>query len=175
MGGPDQWRIDRELAGSGALMDAGVYTATAARFFADADAVSVQGDTVSEHEAFEEGVDEHAAYTVRFENGVTASCSTSFNGSYNDWVEITGTEGTLRIDPTFWFNVDREFTVERDDWDATVTGLSVDEVREEFDHFGYAVLTETDPEPDAAVGIADLELLEVIYESAESGERIRLE
>lgn len=175
MGGLDQWRIDRELAGGGALMDAGVYTATAARFFADSEAVAVQGETVSEHEAFEEGVEERANYTVRFENGVTASCSTSFNSSYNDWVEVTGTEGTLRIEPAFWFNVDRELTVEREDWEATMTGPSVDEVTEEFDHFGYAVLTGTDPEPGAAVGIADLELLEGVYESAESGERVRLD
>lgn len=38
-----------------------------------------------------------------------------------------------------------------------MTGPSVDEVREESDHFGYAVLTGTDPEPDTTVGIADLE------------------
>lgn len=175
MGGPDQWRIDRELAGGGALMDAGVYTATAARFFADGEVVSVQGETVSEHEAFDEGVEERGNYTVRFDNDVTASCSASFNSAYNDWVEVTGTEGTLRIEPAFWFNVDRELTVEREDWEATVTGPSVDEVREEFDHFGYAVLTGTDPEPNAGVGIRDLELLEGVYESAETGERVRLD
>lgn len=30
-------------------------------------------------------------------------------------VEVTGTEGTLRIGPAFWFNVDRELAVERED------------------------------------------------------------
>lgn len=175
MGGPDQWRIDRELAGGGSLMDAGVYTATAAHFFADSEAVSVQGETVSEHEAFDEGVDERGVYTVQFENGVTASCSASFTGSYNDWVEVTGTEGTLRIEPAFWFNVDRELTVDRGDWDVTIGAPSVDEVTEEFDHFGYSVLTGTDPEPDGDVGIADIELLEGVYESAETGERVRLD
>lgn len=175
MGGPDQWRIDRELAGGGALMDAGVYTATAARFFADSEAVSVQGETVSDHEAFDDDVEERGVYTVQFENGITASCSASFTGAYNDWVEITGTEGTLRIEPAFWFNVDREVTVEREDWDVTIGAPSLDEVTEEFDHFGYSVLTGTDPEPDGAVGIADLELLAGVYESAESGERVRLD
>jgi predicted dehydrogenase len=174
MGGPDQWRIDRDLAGGGALMDAGVYTATAARFFADADAVSIQSETVSEHEAFEEGVEERGVYTVQFDNGVTASCSASFTSAYNDWVEVTGTEGTLRIEPAFWFNVDRELTIERANWEATVTGPSVDEVCEEFDHFGYAVLTDTNPEPDAGVGIADIELLEAVYESANTGRQVNL-
>ncbi|RBI60040.1 gfo/Idh/MocA family oxidoreductase [halophilic archaeon] len=173
IGGPDQWRIDRDLAGGGALMDAGVYTATIARFFADSNPASVQGETVAEHEAFDEDVEERAAYTVQFENGVTASCSTSFNSARNDWVEIIGTEGTLRIEPAFWFNVDRDLSIERDDWEATVTGPSVDEVREEFDHFGYAVLTDTDPEPNAAVGIGDLKLLEGVYESANTGERVQ--
>lgn len=174
MGGSDQWRIDRDLAGGGALMDAGVYTATTARFFAGADAVSVQGETVSQHEAFKEGVEERGVYTVQFDNGVTASCSASFTSAYNDWVEVTGTEGTLRIEPAFWFNVDRELTIERTNWEATVTGPSVDEVCEEFDHFGYAVLTNTNPKPDAEVGIADIELLEAVYESANTGKQVNL-
>jgi xylose dehydrogenase (NAD/NADP) len=175
MGGPDQWRIDRELAGGGALMDAGVYTATIARYFVDSEPVSVQGETVSEHEAFEEGVDERGSYQVRFANDVLASCTASFTGTYSDWVEITGTEGTLRIEPAFWFDVDRELSIERPDWEATVTTPSINEITEEFDHFGYAVLTGTDPEPDGAVGIADLEVLEGVYESAASGERVELD
>lgn len=175
MGGSDQWRIDRELAGGGALMDAGVYTATIARFFVDSDPIAVQGETVSKHETFDEGVDERAAYTIRFENGVTASCSASFSGSYNDWVEVTGTEGTLCVEPAFWFDVDRDLTIDCDDGTATVTGPSVNEIAEEFDHFSYAILTGSDPEPDGAVGVADIELLEAVYESNETGERVRLD
>jgi xylose dehydrogenase (NAD/NADP) len=175
MGGPDQWRIDRDLAGGGALMDAGVYTATIARFFVDSEPVSVQGETVSEHEAFEAGVDERGTYRIRFENDVLASCSASFTSTYSDWVAITGTEGTLRIEPAFWFDVDRELAIEREDWAANLTGPSVNEISEEFDHFGYAVRTGTDPEPDGAVGIRDLDVLEAVYESAASGERVRLD
>ena len=92
LGGPDQWRIDPELASGGALMDAGVYTATAARFVADGDPVTVTGTTVSKGDAFE-GVDERTTYDVPFDGGATASCAASFAGGYDDRVRVRGTRG----------------------------------------------------------------------------------
>jgi len=55
------------------------------------------------------------------------------------------------------------------------TGEPVDEVREEFDHFGDCVLTDTRPEPDGEDGLADPRVIEGAYESAETGERVGLE
>ncbi len=173
IGGPDQWRIDPDLAGGGALMDAGVYPTTASRFFVDADPESVTATTVSEGDAFE-GVEERATYDVRFADGTTASLTTSFADYYDDRVVVRGTEGKLTIDPAFWFNVARDVTLERDDGEVTVTGPNTDEVREEFDHFGYCVLTGTEPMADAEVGIRDLELTAAVYEAAESDERVSL-
>ena len=173
LGGPDQWRIDPELAGGGALMDAGVYTITASRFFVDSEPESVTATAVSEGDAFE-GVDERTIYDVRFADGTTASCATSFGEHYDDRVVVRGTEGKLTIDPAFWFTVARDDTLERDDGEVTVTGPNTDEVREEFDHFGYCVLTGTRPMPDGEVGVRDLELIEAVYEAAESNERVSL-
>jgi xylose dehydrogenase (NAD/NADP) len=173
IGGPDQWRIDPDLAGGGALMDAGVYTTTASRFFVESDPESVTATTVSEGDAFE-GVDERTTYDVRFADGTTASLTTSFADYYDDRIVVRGTEGTLTIEPAFWFNVAREMTIERDDGEVAVTGPNTDEVREEFDHFGYCVQTGADPLPGAEVGIRDLELTEAVYEAAASDERVSL-
>jgi xylose dehydrogenase (NAD/NADP) len=171
LGGPDQWRIDPGLAGGGALMDAGVYLANLSQFFLDAEPASVRGTTVSEGDAFE-GVDERATFDVQFEDGATASCVTSFSDYYDDRIRVRGTDGKLSIRPAFWFNERREITLSRDDGDITVTVGDIDEVSEEFAHFGYSVLTGTEPMPSGDVGVRDLELLEAVYESAETGERV---
>jgi len=66
-------------------------------------------------------------------------------------------------------------TVESGDVRMEYTGPRVDEVREEFDYFGYCVLTGTDPEPDGEDGLADLRAIEAAYESAETGRQVALE
>ncbi len=44
--GPDQWRLDGDLAGGGALYDVGVYPLNTARFLLDADPVAVSATAV---------------------------------------------------------------------------------------------------------------------------------
>jgi predicted dehydrogenase len=173
LGGPDQWRIDPDLAGGGALMDGGVYLATLCRFFFDSEVTSVTGTTVSNDRAFE-GVDERGMFDAEFANGNTASCIASFTDYYDDRVQVRGTEGTLTIEPAFWFNESRHITVERDNGTVSITDPSVDEVAEEFTYFGYCVLTGMKPISDADVAVRDIELLEAVYESANAGRRINL-
>jgi predicted dehydrogenase len=171
MGESDQWRIDPDLAGGGALMDAGVYLATLCRFFFDSEVTSVTGTTVSNDDAFE-GVDERGIFDAKFANGTTASCAASFTDYYDDRIQVRGTEGTLTIEPAFWFNESRQITVERDTGTVSVTGPNIDEVTEEFTYFGYCVLTGTTPISDADVAVRDIELLEAVYESANIGRRV---
>jgi xylose dehydrogenase (NAD/NADP) len=172
LGGPDQWRIDRELAGGGALMDAGVYTASMGRFFVDAAVESVIGTTVDGGSAFDEGIDARTTFDARFADGTTASCTTSFADYYDDRVVVRGTEGRLTIEPAFWYGVAREMTLARDEGAVELTTPGLDEVAEEFAHFGYCVLADEAPLPDGDVGVRDVEILQAVYESAETDERV---
>jgi len=81
----------------------------------------------------------------------------------------------IDIESPFGGRVLQEMVIESGDMRMEYTGPSVDEVREEFDYFGYCVLTGTDPEPDGEDGLADLCSIEAAYESAETGRRVSLE
>ena len=172
--GPDTWRLDPELAGGGALVDLGIYPLNTIRYILDCDPADVYATTRSSGGPFA-AVDEHVAFQLEFSTGVTASCTASFDAHASSSLELIGTDGTISIASPFGGVVPQEMVVESGDVRMEYTGPPVDEVCEEFDYFGYCVLTDTAPEPDGADGLADLRTVEAAYDSAETGCRVELE
>ncbi|MFC6784699.1 D-xylose 1-dehydrogenase Gfo6 [Halobaculum halobium] len=172
-GDTDQWRLDPDLSGGCALMDIGIYPLNTTRFVLDADPVAVSGHTRTEHEAFE-GVDEHADFRVEFPGSVAAMCTVSQNATHASRLEISGTEGRVVLDPAFYEREERELSVERGDVRMDVEVDPVHQLEEEFAYFGHHLLTETPFHPDGRHALVDSRALEAIYESAETGESVRL-
>lgn len=173
-GGPDQWRLDRTLAGGGALMNVGICPLNTVRFLLDADPIAVRGETASTDEAFDE-VDQHVSFELTFPGGVWAACTAGFTGYASSHIELLGTEGRIRIEPAFSPATRRRVVLERGDVRATVEGPQVDEIREQFDYFAAHVRTGRRPEPDGRDGLVDMRTIDAIYESAETGRRVDLE
>jgi xylose dehydrogenase (NAD/NADP) len=172
-GDPDQWRLDPDLAGGGALMDIGVYPLNTARFVLDADPVAVHATATESPPEFD-GVDEHVAFTLEFPGGVTASCTASYGASGANHMTVVGTEGRITVDPVFDVDADRQITIARDHGETTVDVAEPPEMVEEFDFFATAVLGERDIGPDGRHGHFDLRLTEAIYESSDEGRRVDL-
>ncbi|WP_276301532.1 D-xylose 1-dehydrogenase Gfo6 [Halorussus lipolyticus] len=172
-GGPDQWRLDADLAGGGALMDVGVYPLNAVRFLFDADPASAQATTSSPDPEFEE-VDEHVAFQLEFPGEATASCTASYGAQADDRLRVVGTEGQAELAPAFNSETNPTLTVTRGDEEFAYTGAFVNEVAEEFDYFAHCILTDARPDPDGRDSVADMETVAAIYESAETGQRVEV-
>jgi xylose dehydrogenase (NAD/NADP) len=171
---PDQWRLDPDLTGYGtSVMDLGIYPINAARFVLDADPVTVQASMRSEGDAFEDVPDEHSAFLLEFEGGVYATCTASQNAHTNTFLEITGTEGTLRLDPAF--HMDTGFQLAVDGSTISVDEPDVNQMTEIFDYFGHAVLADAEVTPDGEHGVVDMKTIRAIHDAAEDGERTRVE
>ncbi|RQG98757.1 D-xylose 1-dehydrogenase Gfo6 [Natrarchaeobius oligotrophus] len=168
------WRLDPDLAGGGAMVDLGIYPLNTTRFVLDCDPVGVYATTHSSDDPFAD-VDQHVAFQLEFPNGATASCTASFDAHAGSRLQLVGTDGMISIASPFGGIVPHEMVVESGDVRMEYTGPPVDEVREEFDYFGYCVLSGTDPEPDGRDGLEDLSVIEAVYESARAGRRIDLE
>ncbi|MBZ6494802.1 D-xylose 1-dehydrogenase Gfo6 [Natrinema longum] len=171
---PDTWRLDPDLAGGGALVDLGVYPLNTIRFLLDCEPTGVYATTTSSGGPFT-GIDEHVALQLEYETGATASCTASFDAHARSALELVGTQGMIDIESPFGGVVPQEIVVESGDVRMEYTGPTIDEVCEEFDYFGYCVLTGTDPEPDGEDGLADLHAIEAAYESAETRCRVALD
>ena len=172
-GPPDQWRLDPELAGGGALMDVGVYPLNAVRFLLDSDPIAAQATTSAPDDEFE-GMDEHVAFQLEFPGDATASCTASYSAQADDRLRLVGTEGEVAMSPAFNSEIHPTLEIEAGDERAEYAGPYVNEVAEEFDYFAHCVLTGADPEPDGRDSVADMEAVEAIYESAESGRRVEV-
>ncbi|WP_408959541.1 D-xylose 1-dehydrogenase Gfo6 [Natrinema sp. 74] len=171
---PNTWRLDPDLAGGGALVDLGVYPLNTIRFILECEPTDVFATTHSSGGPFAT-VDEHVAFQLEYETDATASCTASFDAHARSILELVGTEGMIDIESPFGGVVPQEIVVESGDMRMEYTGPRIDEVCEEFDYFGYCVLTGTDPEPDGEDGLADLRAIEAAYESAETGRQVDLE
>jgi len=169
----DQWRLDSDLSGGGALVDVGVYPLNTARFVLDADPVAA-GGTTSGSDPFVD-VDARAAFQVDFPDGVTGSFTGSYVGHRSTGLEIIGTDGRLELASAFDPGGDRTLVIEQDGARVRVDALGRDEVVEEFDYFAHCCLTDTAPEPDGHDGLVDVRVVEAVYESSEYGDRVTLE
>ncbi|MWV38368.1 D-xylose 1-dehydrogenase Gfo6 [Natrialba sp. INN-245] len=169
----DTWRLDADLAGGGAMVDLGVYPLNTTRFILGCGSEGVYATTHSSDGAFAD-VDEHVAFQLEFPTGATASCTASLDAHAASRLQLVGTDGRISIASPFGGVVPHEMVVESGDMRMEYTGPPVDEVREEFDYFGYCVLTGTEPEPDGIDGLTDLRVIEATYESARTSRQIDL-
>lgn len=168
--GADQWRLDAELAGGGALMDIGVYPLNAARFLLGP---ALWVDGVTRGDAPFDDVDEHVDFHVGFGDAV-GSFAASFSGHAGARLALRGSDGSLEIEDAFQPDTARQLVVERDD-ERFELRTGTNEVREEFDYFAHARATGVGILPDGVDGARDVALMDAVYESARTGARVSIE
>ncbi|WP_049930295.1 D-xylose 1-dehydrogenase Gfo6 [Halosimplex carlsbadense] len=171
---PDQWRLNPDLTGYGtSVMDLGIYPLNTARFLLDADPVRVQSTMDSPHEAFSEVPDQVATFSVVFDDGTHAACSSSQRGADHTRLEVVGTDGRVVLEPAF--HMETQLTVERDGETVEFDTEGVDQMAEEFEYFAQRVLAAEPLHADGEHGLVDMETIAAIHEAAESGETVNVE
>lgn len=88
----DDVRLDRTLGG-GALLDVGCYPVSYACLLAGRDASRAAGIA----KLTQSGVDEEFTGVLGFGSRITAGIFAGFRASYRTWLDVTGSEGWLRV------------------------------------------------------------------------------
>jgi len=171
---PDQWRLDPELSGGCALIDLGIYPLNTIRFVLDETPESVYGTTRNSHEAFDD-VDESAWFELQFPDDVGAVCTASHRAHGTSNLRIVGRDGVVELRDLYHPWADRDLFVEVGDTRARVTAENANQMTEEFDYFAHCLLTGTDPHPDGQHGLRDMEIIDSVYRSTETGESRSIE
>src|SRR5579871_3205339 len=93
IGDPTQWRLNRELAGGGSLMDIGIYALNAARYLTGEEPTEVFATSYStpDDPRFKE-VEETISFDLKFDSGLLASCLSSYGFGCNRF-RVHGTKG----------------------------------------------------------------------------------
>jgi predicted dehydrogenase len=184
MGG---WFTQKEKAGGGALIDIGVHRLDLAMWFMGYPRpVSVSGATygylgrrLAEQEGVIFDVDDMATAFIRFENGAVLSLETSW-ASNSEKREIQEAQFYGVVGGALMRNVEQEPRFEAriikdnggniDVWDPE----PLQPLESAQQHFCRSILADTEPTATGEQGVVVMQLLDAIYESAETGREVRL-
>ena len=174
IGDPTQWRLKKQMAGGGSMMDIGIYSLQAARYVTGEEPTEVQAMsyTTPGDERFKE-VEEATDFQLRFPSGVLASCSSSYGYSGQNRYRVVTTKGWFELEPATSYNglrmrVRRGNAIEE-------RSLPVrDHFAAEMDHLSECVMDGKEPLTPGEEGLRDLRLMTAIYEAAASGRTVKV-
>ena len=171
IGDPKQWRLRKNLAGGGALMDVGIYALQACRYLAGEDPLEVLAlETKTDPVKFAE-VDETIAWTMKFPSGLTANCLTTYNFNGREDLTAYGTKGSFGMKTCYSY---KGLTGWTSNPQIPLSFPQTDHFAAEIDAFSQAILQGKPFEPSGAEGLRDLRVIEAIYRSIASGKKERI-
>lgn len=171
IGDPDQWRLRKDLAGGGALMDVGVYALQACRYLSGEEPVEVVAqETKTDPEKFRE-VDETITWSMKFPSGITANCVTTYAYGGMNRFEAFCADGRFGMDPAYSYGGLKGWT-SRDE--VPLAFPQVDHFAAEIDAFSRAILEGGEFGPDGEEGLRDLLVVEAIYRSIREGTEVKV-
>ncbi|WP_233510437.1 Gfo/Idh/MocA family oxidoreductase [Haloferax sp. Atlit-4N] len=126
-------------------MDLSIYLLNTMRFVFGADPVSVTVQMHSEDEAFRKLPDQHATFTIQFDDGTYAACTASQDSYLSGHLRLVGTESEIHLEPTSLGEssqtlIYRTLDGREVELDDSRRHVSADEMTEEFDYFADYVL-----------------------------------
>jgi predicted dehydrogenase len=171
---PDQWRLKKDLAGGGSLMDIGIYALNASRYLSGEEPTEINAMIYNApgDPRFKE-VEETVNFQLRFPSGVIANCTSSYGYFPQSHYRVVGTQGWLDMDPATWYTglrmrVGRKNTI--DEIDLPVR----DHFAMEMDHMSQCVMENKEPLTPGEEGLRDITLMMAIYEAAKTGKTVKV-
>lgn len=169
IGDPTQWRLRRDLAGGGAMMDVGVYALQACRYLSGEEPIRVSAfETKTDPVKFAE-VDETMTFQLTFPSGVVGSCTTSYNASGINYFRAYAEGGSFGMDPAYSYGGLRAWSSA-----GAIELPQTDHFAVQMDDFARCILEDRESRVPGEEGLRDLRLIEAIYASARTGRVIEL-
>jgi predicted dehydrogenase len=174
MGDPRQWRLNKQLAGGGSMMDIGIYALNASRYLTGEEPTEVNAMTYTTpgDVRFKE-VEENTTFQLRFPSGILANCSSSYGYFHQSHYRVMGTDARLCMDPATWYSGLRLWIERGNDIDQRDLP-EVDHFTTEMDHMSDCVMQNKTPLTPGEEGLRDLKIITAVYEAAQTGKTVKL-
>ena len=172
IGDPTQWRLNKELAGGGSMMDIGIYSINGARYMIgeEPEWVTAQ-ETKTDLEKFKEGVDETITFQFGFPGGATASCLSTYSMNNLDKFFLNGTKGFAEMQPSTGYGPikGRTHKGELDFPHQAHQTFQMEEMSEIILNGKKPVVAVNGEE-----GVKDMKIIDAIYEAVRTGKKVDL-
>ena len=169
-------RIAESVArGGGPVYDMGVYCINASRNLFGTEPIEVLATAANKSDPRFQRTEEMASVLMRFPEEKIAMFTCSFGASDVSRLSLVGTKGELRMDPAYEY---AEGLRQQLKIGAKKTSRSFpkrDQFAGEIAHFSDCILRGKTPEPAGEEGMADVRIIEAIYESLRTKRAVQLE
>jgi predicted dehydrogenase len=171
---PNMWRLKKDLAGGGSMMDIGIYALQAARYLSGEEPVEINAFMFNSpgDPRFKE-VEETINFQLRFPSGTLANCTSSYGYASQNQYRVVGTTGWFEMDPATGYSglrmkLHRGNLIEEKELPVK------DHFALEMDHMSDCVMQNKEPLTPGEEGLRDLKLITAIYEAARSGKTVKV-
>lgn len=170
IGDPNQWRLKKNLAGGGGLMDIGIYSINGARYGVGEEPIWVTAqETKTDPVKFPEGVDETITFQLGFPGGAIASCTSSYAFDAQDRFTLIGSKGFAELQPASGYGPTRGKTNKGPIEQPVVTHQTL-----QMDGMADLILNKKTiaPSVDGEEGLRDMIIIDAIYEAVRTGKKV---
>ena len=165
----------RQETGGGVLYDIGVYCINAARSIFRAEPIEVFAFSASTGEKRFREVDEMTTAVLRYPDERIASFTVSFGAADVSAYRVVGTEATLRVEPAYEYAGALKHYLTRGESTREQTFRKRDQFAAELDYFSRCIGKGSVPEPSGQEGLADVQIIEGLLKSAQTGRPVSLD
>ncbi|AXY78660.1 gfo/Idh/MocA family oxidoreductase [Paraflavitalea soli] len=172
IGDPTQWRLNKQLAGGGAMMDIGIYSINGARYMTGEEPIWVTAEeTKTDPVKFKEGVDETIQFQMGFPSGAVASCLSTYSMNNLDRFFLNGTNGYAELQPSTGYGPIKGRTHKGELTQPHNTHQTV-----QMDEMAGIILEGKRPiiPVDGEEGVRDLKIIDAIYAAVKTGKKVTL-
>lgn len=172
IGDPNQWRLNKQLAGGGSIMDIGIYAINGSRYMVGQEPIWVTAqETKTNPEKFKEGVDETIQFQLGFSGGAIASCLSSYNMNNLDRFFLNAEKGFAELQPSTGYGPIKGRTNKGELDYPHITHQTI-----QMEKMAGIILTgEQAIVPiDGEEALKDLKIIDAIYLAVKTGKKINL-
>ena len=165
----------RKDLGGGTLFDIGIYCINAARYLFRSEPIEVVGLTANNGEKRFAEIEEMTGAIMRFPQERLAMFTCSFGSTDVSQYDLVGTKGQLRLENAYEYQGELTCVTTMDGKRTEKTFKPGDQFAPELIYFSDCIIHNRAPEPSGNEGLADVRVINAIYESAEIGRAVRIE
>ncbi len=168
-------RVNEFVAqGGGPVYDMGVYCINAARYLFGAEPTEVTAMAAKDGDQRFGRVEEMTSVVMRFPHERIASFTCSFGAADTSTYALIGTKGVLRADPACEYAMAIKHQLTIGETKSSRTFSKRDQFAAELVYFSDCIVKDKEPEPSGLEGMADVRIIEAIYESARMKRTVHL-
>lgn len=168
-GDPTQWRLKKDMAGGGPLMDVGIYCVQAFCYTSGLEpiAVTAQEGPKTAPEKFKE-VEESLSWQFEMPGGIIADGKCSYGENMN-LLRAEAEKGWFELNPAYNYSGQKGATS-----DGPMDLPKVNQQSKQMDDFAQAIKNKRPTPVPGEMGRRDVKYLQAIYEAMRTGKRVEI-